>query len=167
MEPKFRPNSELARHVAAGHRLPGNRTAVAAFIDPPSEDPSKDYLSVNSLELATLEEVADYYHAKLQRGTGDVAICTTKVFTFSDAGKKSGIDLQRDNSQAMWFFTGKSGKREAAYRHRPVRSSQDIQCESHCGVEFVRLMDEHAKSKFARRLGGRRYHLIRRRRRRR
>lgn len=165
MPPKFRVNSELARHVAAGHRLPGNRTAVAAFIDPPSEDPSKDYLSVNSLEVATLEEIATYYRAKLQRGTGDVAICTTKVFAFSDAGKKSGIDLQRDNSQGMWFFLERSGKREAAYRHRPVLSSNDIPCESHCGVEFVRIMTEHTRSKFARRLGGRRYHLVLRRRR--
>lgn len=130
------------------NRLKGNRTANAAFLDPPTGDPTKEYLSVNSLEVETIRKIADYYQNRFQRGTGDVAVCSTKVFEFNEAGKKCGVDLQYDHSQSLWHFGRPGGKREDAYTHRkPLRSSSDHKSESHCGVEFVRALDTYARDR--------------------
>jgi hypothetical protein len=162
--PRFSLKSELARHISIDKRLKGNRPAVAAFIDPPSEDPSKEYLSVNSLEVEAVEEIADYYRERFQKGAGDVAVSTIKVFEFNEAGRKSGLDLSYDSGTSMWNFLEK-GAKKAAYMHRPTGGGRDsLKSQSHCGVEFVRLLDEYAQSKFARRLSGKKYHLFRMRR---
>jgi hypothetical protein len=159
--PTFSPNRELARYVSEENRLRGGRTADAAFIDPPGPDPSRDYLSVNSLEIEKLADIAVYYRNKLQRGRGDVAACCHKVFHYKDAGIKAGVSLSYDEAKRAWRFAGDGNAPEDAFKHRPVRSSKDLQSESHCGVEFVRVMNEHSKGKFARRLGGGKYHLVR------
>lgn len=163
--PAFALRRELARYVSEGDRLRGNRTAIAAFLDPPPIDPAKEYLSVNSLEVETLAQIADYYRLRFQNGAGDVAICSIKVFDFNEAGKKCGVDLQYDRSNSSWNFVGRGLKREGAYKYRPVLSSKDHQSESHCGVEFVRVLDTYNKGKLARRLGGRRFHVVKARRR--
>jgi hypothetical protein len=157
-EPRFSLKHELARYVAEEHRMNGNRTAVAAFLDDPSENPEKDYLSVNALELEGLSAIADYYRERFQGSRGDVAVCTPKVFDYSEAGKKAGVDVVYDRAESKWFFGG--AKRHPAYKHQPLRKSTDLISESHCGVEFVRVLNAFNRAKFARRLGGRRYHLV-------
>lgn len=154
-EPKFSARSELARYVEEANRLNGNRTAVAAFIDP---DP---YLSVNSLEVESIERIAEYYQDRFQNGIGDVAVCALKVSKYSDAGKKAGVSVFYDSDDSCWYFSDKNTRQTAAYMPRPLRSSRDLRSESHCGVEFVRVLGEHERTKFARRLGGVRYHLPR------
>lgn len=157
--PKFSPKKELARYVSEDDRLNGDRTALTAFIDPPCDDPSKDYLSVNSLEVEGAKQIADYYRNAFQGGTGDVSLCTTKVGRYTDAGKKSDVQLVYDERAESWQFIGKSLRPEPAYTHRPVLTRPDgLKSPSHCGVEFVRVMDEHRRSKFARRLSGRKFH---------
>jgi hypothetical protein len=157
-EPQFSLNHELARYVEEHDRLNGNRTAVAAFLDPPTENPDKDYLSVNAMELEPLSVIADYYREQFQASRGDVAICALKVFQYTEAGKKAGVDLYFDRSESRWFFGG--AKRHPAYKHHPRRKSCELKSESHCGVEFVRVLNAFNRSKFARRLGGQRYHLF-------
>lgn len=160
-QPTFAKKKELARYVSPGDRLRGSRTAFTAFIDPPPEEPSKEYLSVNSLEVEGLKEIADYYRDSFQKGSGDVSICSRSVEDYTEAGKKSDVDLLYDHSSQCWQFTGMSRQKEPAYRHRAVvKQPNGLKSPSHCGVEFVRMMNEHQRSKFARRLSGRRYHVI-------
>jgi hypothetical protein len=163
--PSFSGERELARFVHEVNRLSGNRTAAAEFIEsvPPLKERPKEYFSVNSLEVETLRTIADYYQDRFAKSTADIAICSTKVNDFNDAGKKSGVLLQYDKPTSSWQFVRPDGTREPAYKHRPNRSSDDLKSESHCGVEFLRVLDENARAKFARRLGGRRFHLLRRR----
>ena len=155
----------MGRFVHEINRLSGNRTAAAEFFEPvpPLKEREKEYFSVNSLEVETLRTIADYYQERFAKSSADIAICSTKVNDFNDAGKKSGVLLQYDNSTSSWQFVHPDGTREPAYKHRPNRSSGDLKSESHCGVEFLRVLDEYARAKFARRLGGRKFHLFQRR----
>ena len=158
-KPTFAHKKGLARYVGEEDRLSGNRTALSAFIDPPADKPLDEHLSVNSLEVESLAQIADYYLHALQRGTGDVSVCVSTVQEYADAGKKSEVHLLYDESSETWQFVGDSTKPEAAYKHRPVPTRSDgLKSPSHCGVEFVRVMSDHQRSKFARRLSGRRYH---------
>ena len=158
-KPKFSQKKELARYVSEEDRLGGNRTALTAFIDPPPDDPAKEYLSVNSLEVESLRQIADYYRHVFQKGEGVVSICTRTVEDYTEAGKKSAVPLSYDRSSESWQFQGKSQQREPAFRHRPVLTRPDgLKSPSHCGVEFVRMLDQHLRSKFARRLSGRKFH---------
>jgi hypothetical protein len=156
--PLFSLHRELARHVTPENRLRGNRAAVVTFLRDPREDPRTEYLSVNSLEVESPRQIAKYYQQLFQQGTGEVAVFTAKVFHYNEAGKKCGVDLQYDQPSGFWTFGGRSGKREPAYRHRP--GTREPKSPSHCGVEFVRAMNEHVRSKFARRLATRRFHIM-------
>jgi hypothetical protein len=78
--PKFPKNSELVRYIDELHRLGKSRPAAAAYLpDPPSDTPSRDYLSVNSLELESLPTIADYHRLRAQNNVGKVALCAHYV----------------------------------------------------------------------------------------
>jgi hypothetical protein len=162
-KPRFSPKKEFARHVAEEDRLRGGRTAMTAFIDPPADDPTKDYLSVNSLEVERVSVIAQYYRDAFQEGEGPVTICTSSIEQYTNAGKKCEVPLVYDESAESWMFISGPGpsQRELAYTHRAVVKRPDgLVSPSHCGVEFVRVMNEHARAKFARRLSGLRYHIF-------
>jgi hypothetical protein len=159
--PQFALNKELARYVPVANRLKNNRPAVISFLDPPSSDPDREYLSVNSLEIESLAVIADYYRLMWQGSRGDVSVCSLKVFDFNEAGKKSGVDLQFDRTSEKWHFGASGGVREDAYKVHPRLASSAPQSASHCGVEFVRaLKGDYYKLKFARRLATKRFHIV-------
>ena len=161
MKPTFSERSELVRYVSGVNRLKNNRPAVAAFLpDQPAEDPKKEYLSVNSLELERIDVVAAYHRALWQQGSGKVALSVHKVFEYSDAARKCGVDLNYDRESTTWKFRNGS-KQEVAYKHHPVLGSHiPLNSKSHSGVEFIRALDEYAADKFARRMAGKRFHLL-------
>lgn len=158
--PTFGLNTELTRYVNPASQLRGRRTAITAFLESPPEDRTKEYLSVNSLEVEGARLIAEYYRARFQSGRGPVAISTTTVRTFTYAGKKCGVDLHFDRSISQWLFGDLNGSNASAYKHHPLRASKDLKSESHCGVEFVRMLSEHRRSQFARLLSGFRFHLF-------
>jgi hypothetical protein len=159
--PQFALSKELVRYVPVANRLKNNRPAVVSFLDPPSSDPDREYLSVNSLEIESLAAIADYYRSMWQNSHGDVSVCSLKVFDFNEAGKKSGVDLQFDRTTAKWHFGASGGIRQDAYKPHPRLASGAPQSTSHCGVEFIRaLKDDYHKLKFARRLAAKRFHIV-------
>jgi hypothetical protein len=161
-KPTFAERKELVRYVSELNRLSGNRTATATFLpDPPSENPNKDYLSVNSLEVESLVEIGNYHRAKWQNNGGLVALCTHKVFDYTNAGKKCNVGFSFDRESSTLFFQASATVLAEAYKHRPVLGSDRLNSPSHCGVEFTRaLKSQHAVSQFARRMGGKRFHLV-------
>lgn len=59
MSPTFSARAQLVRYVDDANRLRGNRPAVATFLpDPPSSNPDSDHLSVNSLEIESMKQIA-------------------------------------------------------------------------------------------------------------
>lgn len=155
--PKFAGKSELARYISPDQRLGGNRPAVAAFIS----NPMDDHLSVNSLEVEMLVEIAEYYRNEFQDGDGEVAICTHKIHKYNDVGRKSGATIQYNKSTSQWEFF-KKHEFAPAYMHRPVRThGSRSPSPSHCGVEFVANFDEIKEHNFARRMAKRpKYHSL-------
>ena len=160
--PTFAARTQLARYIDEGHRLSGNRPAVAAFLpDPPSENPINDHLSVNSLEVERIACIAAYHRWKWQNNIGRVAVCVHTVFDYSDAGRKCGVQIDYNRHLSKWQFQS-AGAMSDAYRHRPVLAHNNpLGSPSHCGVEFTRVLNEHKAGQFARRLTGKgRFHLL-------
>jgi hypothetical protein len=158
--PTFSAKSGLVRYVDEINRLRDNRPAVATFLpDPPSSNPANDHLSVNSLEVESIKEIAAYHRWKWQGNSGKVALCIHKVHEYSDVGRKSGISITYDRKLSKWQFSS-MGKQEDAYKHRPVRAYDNpLGSPSHSGVEFTRALREHEAARFARRLSAKRFHL--------
>jgi hypothetical protein len=156
--PTFSAKAELVRYVPEINRLKGKRPAVATFLDPPSANPGNDHLSVNSLEVETMGEITAYFRWLWQGGTGRVGVCVHKVYEYTDAGKKCEIAILYNRHSSNWSF---GAKLEDAFKHRPVsRPDYPPGLRSHSGVEFVRALKEHKAAQFARRLAGKRFHLI-------
>jgi hypothetical protein len=161
--PTFHAKAKLARYVDQIHRLTGNRPAAATFLpDPPSDNPADDHLSVNSLEVESMKEIAAYHRWKWQNNEGQVALCVHKVHEYSDAAKKCGINVSYDKSTANWKFSAEGMRApEQAYRHRPVRAHNNpFGSPSHSGVEFTRALKKHKAAQFARRLSGSKFHRV-------
>lgn len=158
--PRFAERSELVRYVGELNRLRSGRPAVATFLpDPPNEKTKKPYLSVNSLEVETLADIAAYHRALWQGNRGKVALSSHKVFHYTDAGRKCGIRISYDRDSSTWHFQN-GATAEEAYKHHPVLGSDRPNSTSHCGVEFVRALRGHNDAKFARRMSGSKFHLI-------
>jgi hypothetical protein len=160
--PTFSARSSLARYVDEVNRLKDRRPAVAAFLpDPPSADPTNDHLSVNSLEIESVKKIAAYHRWKWQDSGGKVALCVHKVHEYNDAANKCGVRVVYDREMSKWQFLFSASGPEDAYKHRPVpMHNNPIGSPSHSGVEFARALKEHKAGQFARRLSGRKFHLV-------
>lgn len=146
--PTFAAKHELARWIHEDDLGKGGRISSAAFM--PIE--GEAYLSVNAVELESLSTIAAYYRNTFQRGTGKVAISCIKVVEYNRASNAGGVVVNRDAKLKRWVFE-ENGKKMEAFRHRPSHRPSHKSA-SHCGVETVRLMNEDASAKFARRLAG-------------
>ena len=144
-QPTFASNSELARWVDEVNLGRGGRVSSAAFLPSIGET----YLSVNSVELESIQKIATYYKDHFQGGAGKVAVSCLKVMDYNEAAKGAGVNLSFDKTGRKWIFTH-GGVSEEAYRHRPTYRLSD----SHCGVETIRGMSGDAPNRFARRLAG-------------
>lgn len=159
--PTFAERQELARYIDEINRLKGNRPAAAAFIDLPSADASTHHLSVNSLEVESIDQIAAYHRWRTQPADGKAALCVHKVHVYSEAARKAGVQLNYNKSLSRWEFLGRSKTAEEAYKHRPVAIKDNpFGSPSHCGVEFARVMDANAAAKFARRLVKGKFHVV-------
>src|SRR5215207_6052614 len=153
IDPTFSERKELVRYISDANRLSGNRASVAAFYhDDSNEDPANEHFSVNSLEIETLNQIADYHRWKWQSSTEKVALCIHRVHEYNDAAKKSNVRIRK---ATKWEFTAGGGVWEDAYRSRPVYPYGEPPhgSPSHCGVEFVRaIKNPYEMGKFARRM---------------
>jgi hypothetical protein len=156
--PKFRKNSELVRYIDEIYRLSDRRPAAAAYLpDPPSDAPHKQYMSVNSLEVETLQVIADYHRIRAQNNVGKVALCAHTVGRYNMVAGNCGVSIRRDYDSESWKFQDRNGLQDA-YKHH-IRHDV-LKSYSHCGVEFVRALKTHNEAKFARRMADRRFHLL-------
>jgi|SRR3989344_1240332 len=150
-QPTFSPKSELARYVDPDEIKSGGRVSSGAFMPSPVDT----YLSVNSLELEKVQEIARYYRQTRQGGTGNVAVACCKVVDYNNAANFAGLSVQKNSVSGRWEFNGAIGVLEA-YKYRWTHLSN-----SHCGVEFINAqLDELRIKKIARRLAGQRPHLF-------
>lgn len=158
--PTFAARQQLARYIDEINRLSGNRPAPAAFMDLPSPGASNHRLSVNSLEVESIRQVAAYHRWRAAPANGRVALCVHKVHDYNEAAKKAGVTVSYNKSSSQWEFADRS-RAEVAYRHRLVPAHNNpVGSPSHCGVEYLRIMKANDAAKFARRLTKARFHII-------
>jgi hypothetical protein len=143
-KPSFATKSELARWVDEVNLGRGGRVSSAAFLPADGET----YLSVNCVEIESLEEIAEYYRSHFVRSNEAVFVSCLKVMDYIAASKEGAFSMKFDKESSMWLFE-MNGNFEAAFRARPNHLSK-----SHCGVETINSMTGNAANKFARRLSG-------------
>lgn len=150
-EPNFSLKDELARYVNPDEIMSGGRVSSGAFMPSPIDV----YLSVNSLELESIRQIAAYYRETLHQDGEEVAVACRKIEDYNHAARVAGISVRKNSVSDKWEFDGPHGISDA-YKHRPNRRSV-----SHCGVEFIRTgTDEMRLKKIARRLAGRKPRLL-------
>lgn len=143
-QPSFASRMELARRVDEVNLGNGGRVSSAAFL--PIE--GETYLSVNSVEMESLKQIAEFYRRQFVPGSGKVFISCLKVMDYTDASKKAGVVMKFDKSSVRWMFEFNANYQEA-FRLRDNHLSK-----SHCGVETIVTMRGNSPNKFARRLAG-------------
>lgn len=149
-KPFFAEKSELARYVDQDEIKNGGRVSSAAF----TPNPDEPYLSVNSVELESYDEIAKYYSQIFSSGSGEVAIACRNIAKYNDVARGVGISISWNAADNTWEYGSFEGQKEA-YKHRPTPISY-----SHCGVEFINdSVEKLTLKKIARRLSGERPHL--------
>ena len=147
--PTFKLNRELARYVDIDE-LQGGRVSSSAFIPNPGED----YLSVNSIEVESLNDIATYYCNVFKNGIGAVAIACRKVSEYNEAAKKSDVRIIFSRAECKWKCNLNDNYHDA-YKHRPTEKSY-----SHSGVEYLgNTLNYLTIKKIARRLSGNKPHI--------
>ncbi len=138
-KPRFRERSVLVRYIDPEFRGRNNRPKPPAYQI--SED--EEYLSVNSLELATVRQIAQVYADKFEAGQRPVALAGPRVALYNSNGIQSGVGITFNDERVCWEFN-EGGVPRDAYKHHRRRNNP-----SHCGVEFVRVFSDHESFKFA------------------
>ncbi len=145
-QPSFAAKSELTRQVDEVQRARGNRPAPDVFV----ANPGDSHLSVHSLEMAPLSEILDIY-SKRQDHRPVVTYCVKQVLEYNLAAKNTAGAVTKNAITGAWEFS-QNGRPKPAYLHRGAYED-----DPHCGVEYVRVLDEHALQ-VARRLAQKKYH---------
>lgn len=152
--PVFKANSELARRIDSDEIKNGGRVSSAAFLP----NPGASHLSVNSLEIETLDSIANYYSQVFSES--EVFICTRKVIEFKYSTRHTTIRIFYDRQNKKWKFEYQNQISEA-FKHRP-RNTPPPKSISHCGIEFINdFVNYKDIKKIARRLSGKKPHLFR------
>ena len=142
--PTFRKASKLARYIENEFQNLRNRPAVAAY----QKKYGETYLSVNSIEVETVRQIAQFYADTIKKGPRPVAIASPTVADYNSAASDVGIMLQFNKQNNCWEFTN-YGTRELAYQHRPRKNNEN---KSHCGIEYVRIFNDQMDFRFATRM---------------
>lgn len=158
-KPEYTEKVRLTRYIMPIYRLGGNRAATAAFLADPGP-PREKFLSVNSLGIESIKDIAEYYREVLQNDADKVAVCIHKVVDYNSTARFSGMALTYNREASRWEYSS-SGGMKPAYEHRAVPAIRDRKgSPSHSGVMFIEALEELAERNFARRMALRRkFHL--------
>ena len=138
-EPTFVEKSELARYIPSEWRNRNNRPAPAAY----QRKDNEKYLSVNSTEVETINQIAQTYATKFESGTRPVSVACPKVASYNEAADQVGIVISFDATTNNWEFQER-GTLAVAYKYRRSEGNR-----SHCGVEYVKAFDDMSDFRFA------------------
>ena len=105
-QPTFAANRELARWVPDVQLGKNGRISSAAYIPADGEK----YLSVNSVELESLAEIAKYCKDNLQRDSAPVAISCLKITEYTRAASAGGVLVNYDAKKRQWLFDDRGTK---------------------------------------------------------
>lgn len=137
--PSFRERSILARYVHVEYRGKNNRPKPSAY----RRSPGEKYLSVNSLEIHTRNQVAAIYADIFENGNRPVTLTEPMVSNYNARAREVGVTVSYNADDGHWQFD-ENGIATPAYLHHLKPHN-----ESHCGVEFVRIFDDFKEFQFS------------------
>lgn len=140
--PTFKERSVLFRYIDPEFRSRKNRPKAGSY----QLSSAEKELSVNSGEMATTRQVAQVYADNFEGGQRPVALSGCRLAQYNDGGIASGAGITFNDKTMCWEFI-ESGNARDAYKHDPKFNNP-----SHCGVQFLRILDDHKQFKFAVRL---------------
>lgn len=138
-QPTFNEPSRLVRYIPPEFRNRNNRPAVGAY----QKKENEDYLSVNSDELETVNQIAQNFASQFEADNRPVAVSYPTVANYNDAAGKVGVMISFNNATQNWEFREGAGL-VVAYKHRSKKSNK-----SHCGIEYVRVFDALSDFRYA------------------
>lgn len=141
-KPIFKETSGLVRYIPAEFRKRNNRPATAAY----RRKENEDYLSVNSDEVETHNQIAQVYATLFESGVRPVSVACPKVVDYNECAEQVGVTITFNSVTKDWEFQG-GGVSVAAYSHRRQDHNK-----SHCGIEYVRMFSDLIDFRFAVRL---------------
>jgi hypothetical protein len=133
----------LARHIEPDKRTGTFVHHNAFMLSSVDLQTRKPYLSVNSRQLQAIEEIIEIHRGR-QRGKGEVAVAIHKVYRYVTQGRNAGAQIVPQLREKKWMFSDSDGD-APAFLHRPNEANI-----SHCGVEFLRSLNELQQRDFAR-----------------
>ncbi len=140
--PTFKEISVLTRYIHPEFRGKNNRPKPSAY----QRSHSERYLSVNSLEIHSLKQVAAIYADIFENENRPVALTQPSVSDYNGVAGQVGVIINYNASAGYWEFHESDILTPAYLHHARVRN------ESHCGVEFVRVFDDFQEFRFAGRM---------------
>lgn len=143
----FGGRSRFSRHIELEQRLPRRRPAPAAF----EPNPEDKHLSIHCLQVESKASIARRYKER-QGGQGAVAMCIHTIYEYNEAAKGTLAQVTPSDDGKNWCFN-ENGKLSLAYR-------QSGDCKSHCGIEYVRVLDTHRMRQVSRRLAQRTFEVV-------
>lgn len=81
-----------------------------------------------------------------------VTYCIKQILEYNAAAKGTAANVTRNEAAGLWEFL-ENGLPKPAYLHRGAYLG-----DPHCGVEYVRVLDDHQALRVARRLAQKKYH---------
>jgi hypothetical protein len=140
--PTFGGKSKLIRHIAPDERRGRYASPSAFLLNEVDKKSASPYLSVNSTEVESLDDIVETYRER-QSG-GEVAVSAHNVYKYVEKGRDAGAVISSPRGTSRWSFA-ENGNERPAFSYRKTDQSA-----SHCGVEFLRALDELQQRGFAR-----------------
>lgn len=138
--PRFRQKDRLARYIAPEHRKDGMRAKPPAFME--GQNSKKDGLSVNSLEVESINQIAKTFSAKFNE-KGPVGISIPTIQEYNEAANHVGLQVLWSDANSRWEHQGPSAI-EASFVQDPKDGNR-----SHCLVKFTLALNDYNDFRFA------------------
>jgi len=147
----FSGKAKVARYIDPDQVFRGRYPAPDAFIASGGDS----HLSVHALEIESKADLALRYRRGFQNGRGAVRMSIQSIYDYNAASAQTPGAVKYNSQNRNWEFTEK-GDQKPAYMQRATPD-----CDSHFGVEFIRVLNEAHALKVARVLARRKFDTVR------
>ena len=138
-KPAFVEGSKLTRYIHPDFRGRKNRPKPAAY----QLTENEEYLSVNSTEVQTVNQIAEVYATIFEQNRHPIAIACPTLASYNEAATGVGLEITYNDSTKCWEFRKGSGW-STAYRHWRKAGNA-----SHCGVQYLGALSDRDGFHFA------------------
>lgn len=132
-KPIFAPHHQIARYIREEERQNNGRAKPTAFME--DADATRDGLSVNAVEVETINQIAAVYAEKFENGKRPVALCVHDVADYNEAADAHGVTV-RPHDEWEWSHTTANGEAPSYVLNPRPRNN------SHCLVKYSSMLGD-------------------------